>query len=134
MVSCARMAEPRRSLERTPEARGASVAGLVAHARRGRLRVPRFQRGLKWESSDVCALFDSIYRGLPIGSLLVWKHPAAAARVRLGPLALGADEGGDAWWVVDGQQRIPSLAAALARPWPPPPDVPDPYVVFFDAR
>jgi len=37
---------------------------------RGHVRVPSFQRGLRWEASDVQDLFDSIYRGYPIGSLL----------------------------------------------------------------
>lgn len=61
-------------LPRAPQARTLQVKDLVTEAMRGRIRVPHFQRGLKWESSDVAALFDSMYRGYPVGSLLLWKR------------------------------------------------------------
>jgi hypothetical protein len=123
-------------LQRGPEARTETVSDLVHYARQGRIRIPDFQRPLKWQAGDVVALFDSIHRGLPIGSLLLWKHKAEAARVRLGPVEVTADELAEAWWVVDGQQRITSLAASLLRPLPLPAgtDAKDPYVVYFDSE
>lgn len=122
------------SLARPPEARAETVDDLIAHARAGRLRIPNFQRGLKWQAAEVLELFDSVYRGLPIGSLLLWKKAAPAERVRLGPLAIDAPEMSDAWYVVDGQQRVTSLITALSRPWPPPADADDPFRVMFDAK
>lgn len=85
------------ALARPPEARVETVDDLVRLARRGRVRVPRFQRGLKWDAGDVCALFDSIYRGLPIGALLVWKRTAPAAAIKMGPMAVNAEAFADAW-------------------------------------
>lgn len=122
-------------LQRLPEARTDAVVDLVRYAEEGRLRIPDFQRPLNWNARDVLQLFDSIYRGLPIGSLLVWKQRADAARVRLGPIEVVADEVLDGWWVVDGQQRLTSLAACLLRPLPLPetPNLEDPYVVYFDS-
>jgi uncharacterized protein with ParB-like and HNH nuclease domain len=55
------------------EADTETVEDLVGLVRRGLVRVPSFQRGLKWESKDVIALFDSVYRGFPIGALLLRK-------------------------------------------------------------
>ena len=44
---------------------------LVSRALAGRIRLPRFQRGLKWRAKDVQQLFDSIHRGFPVGTLLI---------------------------------------------------------------
>ncbi len=127
------MSSPLR-LPRKPEARTEKVEDLVERVRRGLVRVPRFQRPLKWESSDVVELFDSIYRGYPIGALLFYKRSAEMERLSLGPLVIEAPEA-EAWWVVDGQQRITALTVCLIRPVPSPsrPNPKDPYVVFFDA-
>ncbi|HCF58546.1 MAG TPA: DUF262 domain-containing protein, partial [Myxococcales bacterium] len=96
-----------------PNVRTFSLDDLVAEAQSGRVRIPSFQRSLRWRWEDVRRLFDSIVKGYPIGTLLPWKRQAKAARVTLGALSLEAPEYSDAWWVVDGQQRITSLANAL---------------------
>jgi hypothetical protein len=123
-------------LPKKPVARTEKVEDLVDMVFRGHVRVPSFQRGLRWEASDVQDLFDSIYRGYPIGSLLFYQRPAKAGRIRVGPLAVDAPEKDDAWWVVDGQQRLTALTGCLKRPVPLPgrPDVTDPYVLFFDVE
>lgn len=87
---------------------------LVTMARKGEIRVPSFQRGLRWTRPDVVALFDSVLRGYPIGSLLFWKRENSPSEVvTLGPLRIDATVG-TAFYVVDGQQRITALAAALS--------------------
>ena len=86
---------------------------LVERARAGSIRIPTFQRGLKWTRSDVVQLFDSILKGYPVGSLLFWERDAPAETVTLGPLSVAA-EAGTALYVVDGQQRLTALAAALS--------------------
>ncbi len=128
------MSTPSR-LPRKPEARTEKVEDLVERVRRGLVRVPRFQRGLKWKSPNVVDLFDSLYRGYPVGSLLFYKRPAPADRLNVGPLTVDASESSEAWWVVDGQQRVTTLAACLARPVPIPTkaDRQDPFVLYFDA-
>jgi hypothetical protein len=50
----------------------------------------------------VIALFDSIWRGFPIGNLLLWRRPAPAASVQVGPVSIDAPELDSALWVVDG--------------------------------
>jgi hypothetical protein len=104
---------------------------LVQLARQGRIRIPRFQRSFRWEREDVTRLFDSIYRGYPIGNLLMWQRPAQQAPIEIGPLSIDAPEVADALWVVDGQQRTTSLVGALAAP----DDAVDPrFRIFFDLR
>jgi hypothetical protein len=79
------------------------------------VRIPEFQRPLRWQWEDVRRLFDSIVKGYPIGNLLLWQRPAPAARIVLGALSLDAPAFSDGWWVVDGQQRLISLANALGH-------------------
>lgn len=79
----------------------------------GKIRVPAFQRPLRWGQSEVARLFDSVYRGYPIGTLLFWIRHAPAETVKLGPIRVDAPDTKEAMWVVDGQQRITSLAGAL---------------------
>jgi hypothetical protein len=105
--------EPTARLERRPEARSFSIEDLLQEIESGRLRIPRFQRGLKWEDQDRLNLFDSIYRGFPIGTLLFWKRQAEAGKVGFGRFWVDAEARSDALWVVDGQQRITTLADVL---------------------
>ena len=86
---------------------------LVGLAWSGQLRVPHFQRDFKWTRSDVIQLMDSIHRGYPVGSLLLWERAAEAQRITLGHLVIDAPRLDRALWVVDGQQRVTSFANVL---------------------
>lgn len=90
-----------------------SIAQLRSLVKSGRLRVPQFQRSFRWEKQDVLNLVDSVLRGYPIGSLLLWKREAEAEHLRIGALDIEAGSLPDALWVVDGQQRITSLVNAV---------------------
>jgi hypothetical protein len=114
------------SLDTRPRAETVIVEDLVDYARKGRIRVPRFQRKLKWLPEDSRLLFDSIYRGYPIGTLLFWQTKGTAGSLTFGPLRIEADARSDAWWVVDGQQRITSLLRVLAG------DDTDTFALWFD--
>lgn len=110
-----------------------AVEDLVHRVKRGSIRIPPPQSGLRWGSEDVLKLFDSIYRGYPIGSLILQQGEATAATVTFGPIKVEAPETTSARWVIDGQQRLVSLAASCTRPCPIPDRPADPYVVYFDA-
>ena len=45
---------------------------LVDRVAAGKIRVPRFQRNFVWKQPDLYTLLDSVRRGFPIGSILVW--------------------------------------------------------------
>jgi len=96
-----------------PTATTIDVEQLAKWAWEGRIRIPHFQRPLRWQRDDVIKLFDSIIRGYPVGSLLLWRRPAKAETVQLGALRIEAPQLPNALWVVDGQQRITGLANAL---------------------
>jgi hypothetical protein len=101
-----------------PKAFSHKIDDLMRMVRRGVIRIPHFQRPYRWGASDRLLLLDSIWRGFPAGMLLLWKHPAKAQPVRLGPLTFDADANNEALWVVDGQQRLSTLAACLlVRPY-----------------
>jgi len=115
------------ALER-PAAEARSIAALVRVARAGEVRMPRFQRGFRWDQRDVEKLFDSVWHGFPIGSLLLWERPAPASPVSFGSLSVPAEAAQSALWVVDGQQRLTALVATLTRH-----PAPDPtFEVYFD--
>lgn len=105
------------------------IPELVALAGQGRLRVPTFQRSFVWDAADVRQLFDSLYRGFPVGTILLWRRPGEAGTISFGPIEVEVDEAADALWVVDGQQRITSLFGALS---PVHQGVDDRFEVYFD--
>jgi hypothetical protein len=74
-------------------------------------------------------LFDSIYRGFPIGTLLLWHQAAKKDLVEFGGVEFAAAANSDALLVVDGQQRITALVASLA---PSPTRTDERFEVFFD--
>lgn len=100
-------------LETQPGATTYDLEDLVASAWEGRVRVPHFQRDFRWTTQDVLRLFDSIVRGYPIGSLLLWVRKSPPQDLTLGSLRIAAPASEETLWVVDGQQRITSLANAL---------------------
>lgn len=115
-------------LDRRPEARAFKVEDLLTEVRLGRIRIPAFQRALKWEREDARKLIDSIYRGFPIGTLLLWETRADAATLTFGTVIVHADARENALWVVDGQQRIVSLIRTLLAPEP----AKDDFALYFD--
>ncbi|MGC4003631.1 MAG: DUF262 domain-containing protein [Pirellulales bacterium] len=78
---------------------------------RGQIRIPAFQRGFVWDPDQVAFLMDSIYKGYPFGSLLLWRTKQQLRFERtLGPFTLperDADYPLD--YVLDGQQRLTSI-------------------------
>jgi len=60
------------------------VEQLLHEAADGRLRIPNFQRPLRWRSKNVIEFFDSIRRGFPVGNLLLSRAEAKSAIVHYG--------------------------------------------------
>lgn len=115
-------------LEHPPEARAFKVEDLMLEVQRGRLRIPSFQRRLAWDRHDARKLIDSLYRGYPVGTLLLWETQAEAQQWHWGTLALRAQARPDALLVVDGQQRLVSLARVLLTA----DDDHDEFALYFD--
>jgi uncharacterized protein with ParB-like and HNH nuclease domain len=50
-----------------------SVRELVDMVKRGELRLPEMQRRYVWPATRVRDLLDSLHRGYPSGTILVWE-------------------------------------------------------------
>lgn len=82
---------------------------LVSMIDNGSIGLPEIQRPFVWKKSKVRDLFDSMYRGFPVGYFLFWKNSSAGAKqIGTATHQLPADR-----MIVDGQQRLTSLYAVM---------------------
>lgn len=89
---------------------GKLVEGVAA----GKIRVPKFQRDFVWKQADLGALLDSVLRGFPIGSILVWDTDKnIESTPRIGPVEISLRTDGSVGYLLDGQQRVSTLAGTL---------------------
>lgn len=88
-----------------------TVEELVASVDKGIIRLPDIQRPFVWPNSKVRDLVDSMYRGYPVGELMLWKNRDHEHTRAIGDDALKTQEA--SWQVVDGQQRLTSLYAVV---------------------
>ena len=90
---------------------------LVEQVAAGRIRVPRFQRAFVWKQADLHDLLDSVIRGFPIGSILVWEtEDAIESAPRVGPIEISDPPSGHVGYLLDGQQRVSTLVGTLRLP------------------
>lgn len=86
-----------------------TVRDMVEKSVNHRWSVPEFQRGFVWKPTQVRDLIDSLWRGYPVGTLLVWDS-------RRPVMTRSAPDGeGPTQWVVDGQQRTTALCILSGR-------------------
>jgi hypothetical protein len=90
-----------------------TLEGIVDLVRRGQIRIPQYGRRFMWRQQQVALLFDSIIRGYPIGTLMFSEAPAPAAELVFGSLHIQANDEDRAYWLIDGQQRLITMAACL---------------------
>src|SRR5271166_5704289 len=83
------------------------VKQLVADYRAGHIVIPEFQREYVWKKSKASKLIDSLYRGFPISSLLLWQSTEVTRARRKDPRPTRASIMS---WLIDGQQRVITLA------------------------
>ena len=87
---------------------------LVERVAAGKIRVPRFQRAFVWNQADLHALLDSVLRGFPIGSILVWDTEETIETTgRVGPVEVSPRPDGLVSYLLDGQQRVSTLVGTL---------------------
>lgn len=85
---------------------------LIKYIELGEIGLPDIQRPFIWKNAKVRDLFDSMYKGYPVGYLLFWQNGLTDdARV------IGTDikQKPPRLLIVDGQQRLTSLYAVLKR-------------------
>ncbi|WP_370760309.1 GmrSD restriction endonuclease domain-containing protein [Faecalibacillus intestinalis] len=82
-----------------------SVDNIISWINSGEIAIPEMQRPFVWDSTKVRDLIDSLYKGYPIGYIIIWKNPDV--KLKDGTLSIGKKI------VIDGQQRITALTAAI---------------------
>ncbi|MDY4221538.1 MAG: DUF262 domain-containing protein [Candidatus Faecousia sp.] len=83
-----------------------SVQNIISWIKSGEVAIPEIQRPFVWDSTKVRDLLDSLYKGFPVGYIIVWKNPDV--RLKDGTMSIGKKI------LIDGQQRVTALQAAIA--------------------
>jgi len=98
-----------------PEPQSLTFSSLISDIEKGIIKIPQFQRDFVWSKEKSAALLDSIVKGYPIGTFILWKTKEELRALRnLGGLDLPDTPRGDfILYVLDGQQRLTSLFASL---------------------
>ncbi len=86
------------------------VKQLVEDYRTGRIVIPEFQREYVWRPSKAPRLIDSLYRGFPISSFLLWQSTEETRARRGDPRP---QRSALMNWLIDGQQRIITLSRTM---------------------
>ena len=82
-----------------------SVETLLSNIKSGSIAIPEMQRPFVWDSSKVRDLVDSLYKGFPVGYIIVWQNPDVKLK--------GGTKSSGKKVLIDGQQRITAMAAAI---------------------
>lgn len=83
-----------------------AVTQLLEDVRRDQIAIPELQRPFVWDSRKVRDLMDSLYKGYPVGYLITWQSVGAHLK--------GGEVARHQQILIDGQQRITALRAAVA--------------------
>ena len=87
---------------------------LISDVKKGIIKVPKFQRDFVWDLKATAKLLDSILKGYPIGTFILWETDQRINDIKnIGGFDLPETPiGRNVQYVLDGQQRITSLFAA----------------------
>ena len=83
-----------------------SISGILGLIETEQFVIPEIQRPFVWKRSQVRDLIDSLYNGYPTGYIITWKNPDV--KTKDGGKSSGKHI------LIDGQQRITALMAAIA--------------------
>ncbi|MCX9154612.1 DUF262 domain-containing protein [Niveibacterium sp. 24ML] len=90
-----------------------SLGGLINDIGLGRIGLPDIQRPFVWANAKVRDLFDSMYRGYPVGYFLFWQTGAEGVDTKV--IGDTNKQKAPSLLIVDGQQRLTSLYAVIRR-------------------
>lgn len=85
------------------------VDQLNSAVAQGMISLPDLQRPFVWPATKVRDLFDSMFRGYPVGEIMFWDVPATGGSRSIS----GAEGIAASHQIIDGQQRLTSLYAAM---------------------
>lgn len=81
----------------------------------GDILLPKFQRGLVWDRDQIITLLDSVARGFPIGSILLWQsRKELRSENRIAELDIELPRPDyPVNYLLDGQQRLSAICGAM---------------------
>lgn len=56
-----------------PEPTHKAYSDLIHDIENGFIKIPQFQREFVWTKEKSAKLLDSIFKGYPIGTVIIWK-------------------------------------------------------------
>jgi hypothetical protein len=89
---------------------GYNLGSLLDQISMGVIGLPEIQRPFVWKNANARDLFDSMYRGFPVGYLLFWQSVNSEGSRTIG---LDGKQKHPSLLIVDGQQRLTSLYAVV---------------------
>jgi hypothetical protein len=97
-----------------PKPDSKKYADLINEIQKGIIKIPKFQRDFVWTIDKTAKLLDSILKGYPIGTFILWQTDERINDIKnVGNLDIpDTPDGVKVQYVLDGQQRITSLFAA----------------------
>lgn len=98
-----------------PKPDSKKYADLINEIQKGIIKIPKFQRDFVWTIDKTAQLLDSILKGYPIGTFILWQTDERINDIKnVGNLDIpDTPDGMKVQYVLDGQQRITSLFAAF---------------------
>ena len=98
-----------------PQPQAKPFSGIMHDIQTGQIRIPQFQRDFVWNLNKSTHLMDSILKGYPIGTIIIWKTKERLRTVKnIGNIKVSDPNDGDSLdFVLDGQQRLTSIFASL---------------------
>lgn len=52
-----------------------TISGILGLIKADDIAIPEIQRPFVWKNRQVRDLIDSLYRGYPVGYIILWKNP-----------------------------------------------------------
>ena len=89
---------------------GYSLSKLIEDIDIGEIGLPDIQRPFVWTTAKIRDLFDSMYKGFPVGYLLFWINTLNGNHRQIG---IDTKQKAPRLLIVDGQQRLTALYAVL---------------------
>ncbi len=100
---------------------GITLKAYLDDVRKGRFKVPLFQRDFAWTKPMIISFLNSLMRGFPFGTITVWKDEDNTFKSFRNEFVEAFRDkenyniDNNVQWILDGQQRTTSIVSQLAQ-------------------
>lgn len=106
---------PKASVPKDPQPSVDRIEDLARRILNADILLPKFQRDFVWDKPQVLQLWDSVARGYPIGSILLWQsRQELRSQNQIADLPINLPKPDyPVNYLLDGQQRLSSICGAM---------------------